>query len=1072
MNIKRFTVWRILAVYGLLLGVIGGAFEPATVDAQAAPKIECVDFPETGFQVCDPFLTYWRQNGGLARQGYPISLGRYEEQPPPPAGDGKSHWVQYFQRGRFELHINENSRQREEAVLLGLLGTEQFKARYGDIMPPADPTYNPTNCQKFPETGQAACGRFLEHWQQNGGLPQFGFPVSPVIVEQNAPPPAGDGKSRRVQYFQRARFEEHADKSVPNDVLLGLLGAEQYGVRYKAPQIADKSLAELFPELARAPESVNDMVLRDNWTGFSSRKAEFYLSRSAAGFEGSAVYYRNEAGISNPNQRVVPAETALAARLNQAEAQEFITRLVGSKVYEAEYEALITHTDDYPSLNFRLQTPDGALTFFSGSQGASYVPWGVLYKNRTFVINNSTPYAAFDALATALNRKAETEFRDRVRGGKLTLPPLPDPDGVARPSLLKEKFSRVGLPGHTGNVYGVAYRPDGTLFATAGGDNTVRLWDSGGNLLKVLNPPEDKFEVIGVVFSADGTKLATGHSEGTAIIWDVASGQASPVSFGGMTRRDSLRELGFTPDGTKLIGGAGRFGNEIKIWDVATGASLRTLYGSVFALLPDGKTLVWLERGEKGVNLTDVDTGRTRTILKSVDSLEGPLAVSPDGKLVAIGEFFRDDKGFFSRITVAEIATEKTVQKIFPSTEFLGQINFSPDSRYLLTGYFSDEQVQIWEVASGKLSGSLKIAEDRNFGFNLAFSPDGKTVLTGGEDVIAWDFPAAKPRFTIERNRTQAQALAVSPDGKTVATGTLGGDVRLWDANNGDPIAKLPADLYDGVYAVTFSPDGKYIAAAMGYSDGARSFPGTIQVWEFATRKVITRIETLNDLVTSLVFSPDNQSIYSAGLDRLVQRWEVPSGKRLAVYRGAATDFFQLFSLAISPDGKTIAAGGDGSILDANYPVKLWDTNTGNLITTLRGHTQSVRTLTFSPDGQVLATGGDEQLIRLWDVAGGGTLRASLKVDTATVTGKKPDGSRFRPDYGTSGLVFSRDGKFLASAHPSGFLRLWNPAAGIELSATAVQKTTGLFYPGFGLGGELFTGHFSDTNLRRWEFGS
>src|SRR2546423_1173068 len=81
------------------------------------------------------------------------------------------------------------------------------------------PTYIAGGCQTFPETGFTVCGRFLEYWKLNGGVTQQGFPISGAFEEQNQPPPAGDGKVHKVQYFQRARFEEHLENSPPFDVL-------------------------------------------------------------------------------------------------------------------------------------------------------------------------------------------------------------------------------------------------------------------------------------------------------------------------------------------------------------------------------------------------------------------------------------------------------------------------------------------------------------------------------------------------------------------------------------------------------------------------------------------------------------------------------------------------------------------------------------------------------------------------------------------------------------------------------------------------------------------------------------
>jgi hypothetical protein len=187
---------------------------------------KCQAFPETGFKVCGRFLDYWLSHGGVRQQGFPISEEFDEQNALPPAGDGKVHKVQYFQRARFEYHPG----QGQFEVLLGLLGAEQFAAKYAT--PPAAIFAGAGECFFFPETGFKVCGRFLEYWRTNGGLAQQGFPISEVFSELNAPPPQGDGQTHLVQYFQRARFEQHLENPAPHDVLLGLLGTSQYQAKY------------------------------------------------------------------------------------------------------------------------------------------------------------------------------------------------------------------------------------------------------------------------------------------------------------------------------------------------------------------------------------------------------------------------------------------------------------------------------------------------------------------------------------------------------------------------------------------------------------------------------------------------------------------------------------------------------------------------------------------------------------------------------------------------------------------------------------------------------------------------
>jgi|GEM_PF-2755762 len=83
-------------------------------------------------------------------------------------------------------------------------------------------------CQTFKETGKTVCGRFLQYWQQNGGLPQQGYPISNEFREKSDL----DGKDYTVQYFERAVFELHPENKPPYDVLLSQLGTFQFNRKY------------------------------------------------------------------------------------------------------------------------------------------------------------------------------------------------------------------------------------------------------------------------------------------------------------------------------------------------------------------------------------------------------------------------------------------------------------------------------------------------------------------------------------------------------------------------------------------------------------------------------------------------------------------------------------------------------------------------------------------------------------------------------------------------------------------------------------------------------------------------
>ncbi|HKP51629.1 MAG TPA: S8 family serine peptidase [Chloroflexia bacterium] len=166
-----------------------------------------VYFPPVGHTLRGPFLKFWQQNGGLPVFGYPLTEEFQEISPT----DGKTYTVQYFERNRFELHPEFAGTRNE--VLMGLLGVEMTRGR---TFPPGAAFTGDATHAYFPETRHSLSGPFLKYWQQHGGLPIFGYPISEELMENGY----------LVQYFERNRFEYHPENAAPYDVLLGLLGTE------------------------------------------------------------------------------------------------------------------------------------------------------------------------------------------------------------------------------------------------------------------------------------------------------------------------------------------------------------------------------------------------------------------------------------------------------------------------------------------------------------------------------------------------------------------------------------------------------------------------------------------------------------------------------------------------------------------------------------------------------------------------------------------------------------------------------------------------------------------------------
>jgi hypothetical protein len=274
------------------LALAGGAgrafFAPATVAAEG--------FTMNGFAVEEPFATYWREHGGLAQQGLPIS-NRFPEKS---TINGQTYSVQYFERAVFELHPEYAGSENE--VLLQLLGREQYLARYPNGAPGQEPNTSPGSVL-FEETGKRLGGPFLAYWEANGGLRQQGLPLTDEFLEVSPT----NGQTYRVQYFERARFEWHPENEPPYDVLLGLLGSDQFLARYPNGQPGGNT--------PPPPPPANVLYAAD-WSG------------GLGGWAGGGDW-RVEGGLltndgasgSDPSFILAPAQTPLAGYAVEAEIQ-------------------------------------------------------------------------------------------------------------------------------------------------------------------------------------------------------------------------------------------------------------------------------------------------------------------------------------------------------------------------------------------------------------------------------------------------------------------------------------------------------------------------------------------------------------------------------------------------------------------------------------------------------------------------------------------------------------------------------------------------------------------------------
>ncbi len=566
-----------------------------------------------------------------------------------------------------------------------------------------------------------------------------------------------------------------------------------------------------------------------------------------------------------------------------------------------------------------------------------------------------------------------------------------------------------------GQVNALAFSQDGKTLASGGaGDRIIQLWYVDTNTKHAITDSSLN-GVEAIAFLQDSTTLVN-LNRGGIVHWDVQTGTKVPKSHD----IRNYESIVFSQDGSSFAVGTRE--GRIHLWDSTTDRNHKRLTGhaivsiikkdntevEVWALAfsPDGKIIASGSQ-DKTVQLWDTEKQRKLATLKAHEGWITALAFSADGKTLASGDTNKV-------IKLWDVDTYKERATLLGHNNTISTLTFAPEgSRNIVAKYRGclasgsyDGTIRFWDPDSGKEIVTFTSGHTESVKA-VAFSEDNLnlTVAAHNSTLTVWSLQTGNKLNTFDDHPNDTATVTLSPDTTRFVfqgskglrywtayrdTGSYtGGSIQLWDISNEKEMLG-PWQEAGYTNALTISPDNQILVAGYG-RDG-------VFAWHVNTGVELFRFNSDSPFSGMLVFSPDGKLLSLNGIHVKTRIWDITVQRELT-----PPNLEKHNTLAFSPDSKTIALGDtkgivlwnvtptgiqergkitdefrgyssvlifspDGEILldTRRSAIILWGTN-GIKLGTLSGHTETVTTLVFSHDGKTLASGSDDGTVLLWD---------------------------------------------------------------------------------------------------------
>lgn len=617
---------------------------------------------------------------------------------------------------------------------------------------------------------------------------------------------------------------------------------------------------------------------------------------------------------------------------------------------------------------------------------------------------------------------------------------------------------------HQDRVMSISYSSDGTHIASGGGkqDKQLVVWEASTG--QIAWQKRHDSEIRSVRFSSDDQYIASADGSGVINLWTLGGDIYRRFT---LTQGDDNQGVASMDLQRNTLVAASRQG-QITAWNWRTGENLATVtVGEVrltkIHLSADGKTLAtagfrgqqaWAQTWQiRSDRITPVEVLDTGLIGDQADQKRNitELAISPDGDWIASGE----ESG---QIIIWHRSGQRLVKRLRANGATLGQritdFGFNPNGTSLIIAHGDGGVTQIdlpRPTAGGTLESGVRIQEQ-----TLRLSPVGITAIgvgpnhhlvTAGEDFTLrqWYVPPEENLhdFTVA-------SVAVDDSGKRFASSGFDGTVKLWQGETRQLIGQFSTG--EEVKALRFQPRRAMLGVVGGH--------GSLQLWRGT--ELVAESQVFPEGASGLDFSPNGRELAIAdNINGTIQRMSLREDRLFKVGQ-AITHTGGVNCLRYSPDSRRLVSAG------WDYNVKIWNTDTGQLLRTLKdlslkdktSHSSGVNCIAFNRDGTLLASVSVDHTLKLWNFHTG-QLLATVPAHRAEIKAVE-----FFPD----------DNNFLVTAGIDGALKIWSIPTMLkqESSATPVYSLSGhdqgVTSIAFSPDGQTLVSGGKDKNIRVWSF--